>query len=144
MPSLTANARYLATLLWRTMQNHRIVLWYDNGVKKNYGVDPQHPAHSMNCKAVAVLHLPPLPPFPRRVSLVHAVQTIEAHVGSLQLRHADLFRQVYALLDMIRCTFVRVPLDIVRHNVLSLRWQPMMLCQLRPLVHARIRNLVLA
>ena len=32
---------------------------------------------------------------------------------------------------MIQRTFVKVPLDIVRQNVLSLRWQPMMLSQLR-------------
>ena len=44
---------------------------------------------------------------------------------------------------MIQCTFVRVPLDIVRQNVLSLRWQPMMLSQLRrgtKLDHLKLLN----
>ena len=95
-------------------------------VKRNYGVDPLHPHHSINCTVVAVL-----PPFPGHVSLIHAVQTIGARVDALQLRHADLVRRDYALPDMIQRTFVRVPLDIVRQNVLSLRWQPMMLSQLR-------------
>ena len=83
-------------------------------VKKNYGVDPLHLDHSINCTAVVVLHLPPLPPFPGHVSLIHAVQTIGARVDALQLRYADLFRRVYAQPDMIRRTFVRVALDIVR------------------------------
>ena len=76
-------------------------------VKKNSGVDPLHPDHSINCTAVAVLHLPALPPFPGHVSLIHAVQTIGARVDALQLRHADLFRRVYALPDMIQRTFVK-------------------------------------
>ena len=42
MPSLTANARKQACWLWQSMQNHQMVLWYDNWVKKNYGVDPLH------------------------------------------------------------------------------------------------------
>ena len=32
---------------------------------------------------------------------------------------------------MIQCTLVRVPLDIVRQNVLSPSWRPMMVSQLR-------------
>ena len=86
-----------------------MALWYDNLVKKNYGVGPLHPDHSINCTVVAVLHLSALPPFPGHVSLIHAVQTIGARVDALQLRHADLFRRVYALPDMIQRTFVRVP-----------------------------------
>ena len=30
MPSLTANAQQQATWLWQSMQNHQMVLWYDN------------------------------------------------------------------------------------------------------------------
>ena len=90
-----------------------MALWYDNRVNKNYGVDPLHPHHSINCTAVGVLHLPALPQFLGHVSLILAVHTIGARVDALQLRHADLFRRVYALPDMIRRTFVRVPLDIV-------------------------------
>ena len=131
MPSLTANARQQATWLWQNMQNHQMALWYDNWVKKNYGVDRLHPDHYINCTAVAVLHLPALPPFPAPVSLIHAAQTIGARVDALLLRHADLFRRLYAHLDMIQRIFVRVPMDIVRQNVPSLRWQPMMLSQLR-------------
>ena len=58
MPSLTANARQQATWLWQSMQNHQMALWYDNWVKKNYGVDPLHLDHFINCTDVAVLHLP--------------------------------------------------------------------------------------
>ena len=58
MPSLTGNARQQATWLWQSMQIHQMALWYDNWVQKNYGVDPLHPDHSINCKVVAVLHLP--------------------------------------------------------------------------------------
>ena len=76
MPSLTADARQQATWLWQSMQNHQMALWYDNWVKKNHGVDPLHRDHSINCTAVAVLHLPALPPFPGHVSLIHAIQTI--------------------------------------------------------------------
>ena len=122
-----------------------MALWYDNWPKKNYGVDPQHRDHSINCITVVVFRLPALPPFPGRVSLIHAVQTIGARVDALQLRHADLFRRVYALRDMIRRTFVRVALDIVRQNVLSLRWQPMMLSQLRcgtKLDHFKLLNTI--
>ena len=71
MPSLTANARQQATWAWQSMQNHHMALWYDNWVKKNYGVDPLHPDHSINCTAMAVLHLPVLPPFPGHVSLLY-------------------------------------------------------------------------
>ena len=97
---------------------------------------------------MAVLHLPALPPFPGHASLIHAVHTIGARVDALQLRHADLFRRVYALPDMIQRTFVRVPLDIVdsvRLDVLSLRWQPMMLSQLRcgtKLYHLKLLNMI--
>ena len=111
--------------------------------EKNYGVDPLHLDHSINCTARAVLHLPAPPPFPGHVSLIHAVQTIGARDDALQLRHADLFRQVYALPGMIQRTFVRVPLDIVRQTVLSLRWQPMMLSQLwcgTKLDHVKLLN----
>ena len=83
MPSLTANARQQATWLWQSMQNHQMALWYNNRVKKNYGVDPLHPNHSMSCTAVAALHLLALPPFPGHVSLIHAVQTIGARVDAL-------------------------------------------------------------
>ena len=38
-----------------------MALWYDNWVKENYGVDPLHLDHSINCTAVAVLHLLALP-----------------------------------------------------------------------------------
>ena len=78
-------------------------------VKKKYGVDPLHPDHSINRTLVAVLHLPALPPFPGHVSLIHAVQTVGARVDALQLRHADLFLQVYALSEMIPRRFLRVP-----------------------------------
>ena len=111
MPSLAANARQQATWLWQSMQTHQMALWYDNWVKKSYGVDPLHPDHSINCAVVVVLHLPVLPPFPGHVLLIHTIQTIGARVDALQLRHADLLRQVYALLDMIQCTVVRVPLE---------------------------------
>ena len=103
--------------------------WYDNWIKKNHGVDPLHLYHSINCTAVAVLHLPALPPFPGQVSQIHAIQTNGARVDGLQLRHADWFRRVYALPNMIKRTFVRVPLDIMRENVLSLCWHLMMLSQ---------------
>ena len=46
---------------------------------------------------------------------------------------------------MIQRTFVRVPLDIVWQNVLSLRWQPMMLSQLRcdtTLYHLKLLNTI--
>ena len=92
-----------------------------------------------------VLHLPALPPCPGHDSLIHAIQTIGARVDALHLRHADLFRRVYALLDMIQRTFVRVSLDIVRQNVLSLCWQPMMLSQLRcgtKLDHLKLPNTI--
>ena len=69
----------------------------------NYGVDPLHPEHSINCAAVAVLHLLAPPPFSGHVSLIHAVQTIRARVDALQLRYAVLLRRVYALRDMIQC-----------------------------------------
>ena len=62
----------------QSMQNHEMTLWYDNWVKKNFGGDPLHPDHSITCTAVAVLHLPTLPPFPGHVSLIHAVQTMGA------------------------------------------------------------------
>ena len=100
MPSPTANPCQQATWLWQSMQNRQMALWYDNWVKKNYGVAPLHPDHSINYTVVAVLHLPALPPFPGHVSLIHAVQAIGAHVDAFQLRHADLFRRVYALPDM--------------------------------------------
>ena len=131
MPSLIANAQPQATWLSQSMQNHQMALSYDSLVKKNYGVDPLRPHHSIYCTALAVSHSPTPPPFPGHVSLIHAVHTIGARVDALQLRHVDLFRRVYALPDMIRCTFVSVPLDIVQQNVLSLRWQPMMLFQLQ-------------
>ena len=145
MPSLTANARQQASWLWQSTQNHQTALWYDNWVKKNYGVDPLHPDHSINCTAVAVLHLPALPPFPGNVSLLDAVQTIGARVDALKLHHADLCRRVYALSDMTQRTFVTVPLDILRQNVLSLRWQPMMLSQLwcgTKLDHLKLLNTI--
>ena len=62
IPSLTANARQQATWLWQSMQNHQMAVWYDNWVKKNYGLDPLHLDHSINCTVVAMLHLPALPP----------------------------------------------------------------------------------
>ena len=49
----------------------------------------------------------------------------------LQAHHRDHFQRVHALPGIIQRTFVRVPLDIVRQIVLSLRWQPMMLSHLR-------------
>ena len=127
------------------MQNHQMALWCDDWVKKNYGVDPLHRDHSINCTPVAMLHFPALPPFPGHVSLLDAGQTIGSRVDALQVCHADLFRRVYALHDMIPRTFVRVPLDIVRQNVLSLRWQPMMLSQLRcgtKLDHLKLLNTI--
>ena len=116
MPSLTANAREQATWLGQSMQNHQMALWYDNWVKKNYGVDPLHLYHFINCTVMAVLHLPALPPFLGHVSAINAVHTIGARVDALQVRHADLFRRVYAHPHMIHYTFVRVPLDIPRQN----------------------------
>ena len=91
MTSLTANARQQATWLWQSMQNHQMVLWYDNWLKKNYGVDPLHPGHSINCTAVAVLHLPALPSFPGYVSLLHAVQTICNYVMRISFGRFMLF-----------------------------------------------------
>ena len=101
MPSLTANARQQATWLWQSTQNHQMALWYNHSVKKNYGVDPLHLDHSINCTVAAVLLLPGVPPFPGHVSLIHAVQTIGARVDALQLRHVDLFRRVYTLPNII-------------------------------------------
>ena len=127
------------------MFNHQMALLYGNWVKRSHGVDLQHPDHSINCTAVAVLHLPALPLFPGHVSLIHAVHTIGARVDALQLCHADLFRRVHALPYMIQRTFVRVSLDILRQNVLSLRWQPMMLSQLRcgtKLDHLKLLNTI--
>ena len=64
MPTLTANARQQATWLLQSMQTQQMALWYDNWVNKNYGVDPLHPDCSILCTDVAMLHLPPLLPFP--------------------------------------------------------------------------------
>ena len=122
-----------------------MALWDDNWVKKNYGVDPPHLDHAINCTDVAVLHLPALPPFPGHVSLLDAVPTIGARVAALQLRRADLFRRVNVLLDMIQRTFVNVPLEIVRQNVVSFHWQPMMPFQLpcgTKLDHLKLLNTI--
>ena len=94
---------------------------------------------------MAVLYLPSLPPFPGHVSQIHAVRTIGACVDALQLRHADFVGRVYGLRGMIECTFVRVPLYVVRQNVLSLRWQAMMLSQLQcgtKVDHLKLRNMI--
>ena len=55
------------------------------------------------------------------------------------------FGGFYALPHVIQRTIVRVPLDIVRQNVLSLRWQPLMLSQLRcgtKLDHLKLLNTI--
>ena len=54
VPALTANAQQQATWLWQSMQNHQMVLCYDNWVKKNYGVEPLHLDRCINCTVVAV------------------------------------------------------------------------------------------
>ena len=64
---------------------------------ENFGVDPLHPDDSSNCTAVAVLHLPVLPPFPGHVLSMDAVETGGTRVEALQARDGDLFRRVYAL-----------------------------------------------
>ena len=123
--------------------NQQVGFYYDNWVKRNFGMYRLHPHHSMNCTAGVVLHLLALPPFPGQVILVDAVQTIGARVEALQAHHIDLCRCVYAFPDMIQRTFVTLVLDNVPRNVLSLRWHPMMLSQLtcgsdskkQPLVH---------
>ena len=58
-------------------------------------------------------------------------EIIGAGVEALQARHGDLFRSVYALSSIIHRKFVIVPLDIVRQNTPSFRWQPMMFSQPR-------------
>ena len=88
----------------------------------NYGMDPLHPDHSINCTAMGILHLPALPPFSGHVSLIHAVQTIRARVDAFQLRNADLFRRVYALLDTIQCTNSQVRIMPTMTRTMALRW----------------------
>ena len=41
----------------RLQTSHFIPIADDNWVKMNYGVDPLHPDHSINCTAPAALHL---------------------------------------------------------------------------------------
>ena len=57
MPSLFVNVWQQAFWLWQSMQNDQMALWYDNWVKKRYGVDPLHLNHSIICTTAAVLHL---------------------------------------------------------------------------------------
>ena len=120
MPTLIANARQQATWFRQSMHNHQVGLWYEKWVNKNFAVYLPHRNHSMNCTVFAVLHLPALRPFPGPVSLPDAIQTIGARVVALQAHHPYVLHRANALGDMIHRTFVRVPLDIVRHSVLSL------------------------
>ena len=104
-----------------------------------------HRDHSISCTNVAVLHIPLLPPFGGHVSLTDVIENIAARVEAVQAFHGDLFQRVYALLGMIERTFVRVPLDIVRQNVLSLRWKAIMLSEMRcgtKIYHLQLVNMI--
>ena len=69
VPNLAKEAAAAARELWRTCQDHQIVLWFDNWYRKRFSTDPRHQDMSMNVSACAVLHIEEVAMFPGHKSV---------------------------------------------------------------------------
>ena len=105
----------------------------DNFNRLRTGVDPQNPDLSVNTTAVAVLHIPRPPAWPGHLTLSQLAGAMD---GVLQSA-AESARRLHDLLAYLRSGGLvreqcRAPLDVLRKQVRSLQWRPLMIAPLEP------------
>lgn len=142
LEDMAERARVAAEALWEGLDGRQCVLWMDNWCMLRWGTDPVHPEYTQNVTALAILDLDALldrpmptrsttvPTFPGHPDLGYVVRHVEGAVALCTSVAASMHTTANAFnREELQRTDVRVPLDLVRHNMRSLQWRPFSLTE---------------
>ena len=140
--TLAERAAVAARAVWDFVDHHQCVLWLDNWCMLRWGTDPTNPEYTQNVTALAVLNLDTLlerpvatrgttiPPFPGHPDLGYLLGHAQGAAALCTTGAARLHGRVAAINQTnLGVTDVRVPLDVQRTGMRSLRWHPLSLTE---------------
>ena len=114
------------TLLWASMEGVHCVLWLDNYYRKRFVANPAIGYTALSCSVLSVLHIrriPMCPAPPTIFDLLRARTALAQEMGGAARALVDFVRDLTA--RTIGADEIRVPLDVPRHDVQSMQWQPL-------------------
>ena len=139
---LASQASQAARAIWTCVGQQRCVLWVDNFVRLRWGTDPSRPSYTQNLTALAVLPLDDLyvggvrtrgstigwfPGHRELLDVVNHVDWSSALCCSVASRLHSVVTGINRM-ELHRAD-VRVPLDVHRSGIQSLRWRPLSLTE---------------
>ena len=138
-PNVADEAAKAAEDLWAGCYGQQVCMWIDNWYRKQYTVDPLNQDKSLSLVVTAILHVPIHPMYPGHL-------TRPQLVGNLDTRRMTLLSTRPLLLQAMRHltsspverTFIRVPLDVVRHDAISPQWRPFYTSDNPPGTHSEL------
>jgi hypothetical protein len=143
LPALAVSARSNALAMWDELPDQDVLLWVDNWYWERFGTSPDDRVLSQNVTAMGVLFLtrrqdvPAMSTrsqkaaaFPGHLSLFHLTLRVDAVTTFIQLATDRLLSQVtqFAACE-VQSSWIRVPLDVARPRVRSLRWSALSLSE---------------
>ena len=140
--SLAERAKVASRTMWDFIHQQQCVLWLDNWCMLRWGTDPTNPEYTQNVTALAVLNLDTLlerpittrsttvPHYPGHPDLAYLIRHVEGAAALCTSSALRLHGRVDAInqLDPV-ASDIRVPLDVRRNAVRSLRWRPLSLTE---------------
>lgn len=112
--------------VWASMAGVSVVVWFDNMVRPRSFVNPLRNFLLFDCTPISVLHTTQLPRFPGHPKF-HQLAASRIKLSTDVRQYFDVF---ISLVDAVggqefSASDLRVPLDVVRSDVRSLRWTPL-------------------
>ena len=117
--------------LWNAMRGRHCVVWLDNYQRKRFVANPATGYQNLLCSVMSVLNTDAFDMCPRMPTLSELVvgrsrvaQQVTSAMHRLLQRVADVTERT------VQFDEIRVPLDVVRQDVMSLQWRPFVLSPL--------------
>ena len=102
-----------------------MILWFDNWYWERLSSDPGNPVRSLNISAIAVLHIPDIPPFPGHRAYEEISLGLDSLISELHKEVKMIINRCVGIIaEPIDDTWIRVPLDFQRQKMRSLQWLP--------------------
>ena len=131
VPHLAHAADAAAKKLYDSCERRQLVVWLDNWYRKRFTTDPRHQDMSLNVSVLAVLHTCRMAPWSGHARLLDLVNKLPEAVKRLSMVHAAIHDSVRLINGSNFTTAdIRVPLDVHRKSIRSLKWSPYVLSEL--------------
>ena len=99
------------------MSNHQMILWFDNWYWERFSSDPGNPVRSLNISAIAVLHIPDIPPFPGHRAYEEISLGLDSLISELHKEVKMMINRCVGIIaEPIDDTWVRVPFEFQRQK----------------------------